>query len=111
MALLMLVSLIPGHSRSGYSGFFWLIANTPTLIQKALHVCFYGALTLLLAWTLEDIQPETSRLLIALLIAVAFGTVMEWCQTKVPGRFGTVYDVALNAVGAALGLLAAVILL
>ena len=49
--------------------------------------------------------------MIALIIAVAFGVVMEWCQTKVPGRYGTVYDVALNAAGAALGLLAAIFLL
>lgn len=111
MALLMLVSLIPGHPKPGDSAFIWLIANTPTLIQKVLHVCLYGVLALLLAWTLEGIQPRTYRFLIALIIAVAFGAVMEWCQTKVPGRFGTVYDVALNAVGAALGLLAAVIIL
>ena len=111
MALLMLVSLIPGHPKPGDSAFIWLIANTPTLIQKVLHVCLYGVLALLLAWTLEGIQPRTYRFLIALIIAVAFGAVMEWCQTKVPGRFGTVYDVALNAVGAALGLLAAVFIL
>ena len=111
MALLMVVSLIPGHPKPGDSAFIWLITNTPTLMQKVLHVCFYGVLALLLAWTLEGIQPRTSRFLIALIIAVAFGAVMEWCQTKVPGRFGTVYDVALNAVGAALGLLAAVIIL
>ena len=36
---------------------------------------------------------------------------MEWRQTKVPGRFGTVNDVVLNAAGAALGLLAAIVLL
>ena len=111
MALLMVVSLIPGHPKPGDSAFIWLVANTPTLMQKVLHVCFYGVLALLLAWTLEGIQPRTYRFLIALIIAVAFGAVMEWCQTKVPGRFGTVYDVALNAVGAALGLLAAVIML
>jgi VanZ family protein len=42
---------------------------------------------------------------------VAFGAVMEWCQTKVPGRYGTAFDVALDAAGAALGLLAAVFIL
>jgi len=111
MALLMLVSLIPGHHKPGDSVFIWLVANTPTLMQKLLHVCFYGVLVLLLAWTIEGIQPGTYRFLIALIIAVAFGAVMEWCQTKVPGRFGTMYDVALNAAGAALGLLAAVFIL
>ena len=111
MALLMLASLIPGHHKPGDSVFIWLVANTPTLMQKVLHVCLYGVLALLLVWTLDGFQPRTYRFLIALIIAVAFGAVMEWCQTKVPGRFGTVYDVALNAAGAALGLLAAVFIL
>jgi hypothetical protein len=99
MALLMLASLIPGHHKPGDSVFIWLVAATPTLIQKVLHFCLYGVLALLLVWTLDSIQPRTYRFLIALIIAVAFGAVMEWCQTKVPGRFGTVYDVALNAAG------------
>ena len=111
MALLTLVSLIPGHPKPGDSVFIWMVAETPTLLQKVLHVCFYGVLALLLVWTLDGIQPRTYRFLIALIIAVAFGAVMEWCQTKVPGRYGTVYDVALNAAGAALGLLAAIFLL
>ena len=111
MALLMLVSLIPGHPKPGNSAFIWLVANTPTLLQKILHVCLYGVLALLLVWALDGIQSKTYRFLIALIIAVVFGAVMEWCQTKVPGRFGNVYDVALNSVGAAFGLLAAVFLL
>jgi len=68
-------------------------------------------LALLLVWTLDSIRPRTYRFLISFILAVVFGAVMEWCQTKVPGRFGTVYDVALNAAGAALGLLAAAFLL
>jgi hypothetical protein len=111
MAMLMLASLIPGHPKPGDSAFFWLVANTPTLVQKVLHVCLYGVFALLLAWTLDGIQSRNYRFLIALVIAVAFGAVMEWFQTKVPGRFGTMYDVALNAAGAALGLLAAAFML
>lgn len=107
MALLMFASLIPGQHKPGDSVFTWLVVNTPTLMQKMLHVCFYGVLALMLVWTLEGIQTMTYRFLIALIIAVAFGGIMEWCQTKVPGRFGTVYDVALNTAGVALGLLAA----
>ena len=111
VAMLMLVSLIPGQPKPGDSAFFWLVANTPTLVQKVLHVCLYGVFALLLVWTLDGIQSRTYRFLIALVIAVAFGAVMEWCQTRVPGRFGTMYDVVLNAAGAALGLLAAAYIL
>ena len=111
MALLTLASLIPGRPKPGDFALIWLAAKMPTLIQKVLHVCLYGVLVLLLVWTLESIQSSTYRLLISFIIAVAFGAVMEWCQTKVPGRFGTVYDVALNAAGAAIGLLAAIFML
>ena len=111
MALLMLVSLIPGRPKPYDSAFIWLVAKTPTLIQKILHFSLYGVLVLLLVWSLESIESNTYRLLISFIIAVAFGAVMEWRQTKVPGRFGTVYDVVLNAAGAALGLLAAIVLL
>ena len=111
MALLALVSLIPGHPKPDECRVIWLVAEMPTLLQKVLHVCLYGVLALLLVWTLDSIQPKTYRFLIALIIAVAFGAVMEWCQTKVPGRFGTAFDVALNAAGATLGLLVAIFLL
>jgi hypothetical protein len=111
MALLMLVSLSPGRPKPDDSAFIWLVAKTPTLIQKILHFSLYGVLVLLLVWSLESIESNTYRLLISFIIAVAFGAVMEWRQTKVPGRFGTVYDVVLNAAGAALGLLAAIVLL
>lgn len=108
MAFLALVSLIPGHPEPDDFAFIWLVAETPTLMQKILHVCLYGVLALLLVWTLDSIQSRTYRFLIALIIAVVFGAVMELCQTMVPGRFGTLYDVALNAAGATLGLLAAI---
>ncbi|MGD2064244.1 MAG: VanZ family protein [Nitrospirota bacterium] len=111
IALLTVVSLMPGDPKPGDFAFMWLVVKTPTLIQKVLHVCLYGVLTLLLVWSLENIESRPYRLLIAFLIAVAIGAVMEWCQTKVPGRFGTAYDVALNAVGAVVGLFTAVVLL
>ena len=112
MALLMLVSLIPGHPKNGnFSAFTWLVAKTPPLMQKVLHVCLYGVLALLLLWTFEGIQSSAHRFLISFFIATAFGGVMEWCQIRVPGRFGTLHDMALNAAGAALALLAAAFLL
>ena len=110
-ALLAVASLTPPSPRLGDTAFVRLITRMPTLVQKALHVCLYGVLALLLAWTLEGIPSETFRLLISFTVAVGFGAVMEWCQTKVPGRFGASFDVALNAAGAGFGLLAAVYLL
>jgi len=111
MTLLTLASLVPGHSRSGGSVIIRLVAKTPAQLQKLLHVCFYAVLMLLLVWTLENIQIRTYRYLVSYVIAVSFGAVMEWFQTRVPGRFGTIHDVALNASGAAIGFLVAIFLL
>jgi len=111
MALLLAASIIPGRAQPGDSMFVWLVAKTPTLVQKVLHLCLYCVLTLLWAWTLDTIQSRPRRLVIALCIAVCFGAAMEWFQTRVPGRFGTLYDVGLNAVGALLGLCVAFFLL
>lgn len=111
MALLMVASIIPGRAEPGDSVFVWLVAKTPTLLQKALHLCLYGVLSLLWVWTLDAIQSRSQRLIIAVTIAVCFGAAMEWYQTKVPGRFGTLFDVALNAGGALLGICAAIFLL
>ncbi len=111
MALLALASLIPGHPQPGDTAFIWLVAKTPTLLQKLLHFFLYAVLVLLWSWILDSIKARTYRFLIAWIIAVAFGAVMEWYQTMVPGRFGTMIDVALNAAGAALGVVAAIFIL
>jgi hypothetical protein len=111
MALLLIASIIPGRVQPGDSVFIWLVAKTPTLLQKALHVFLYAMLTLLWVWTLDAIQSRSQRLMIAVTVAVCFGATMEWYQTKVPGRFGTIFDVALNAAGALLGIFAAIVFL
>ena len=98
MTLLALGSLAPGRPE-------------PAALQKLLHVGFYAVLVLLLAWTLDSIESGYYRLLVSWTIAVAFGAAMEWYQTRVPGRFGSLLDVALNAAGAAVGVLAAAFLL
>jgi len=111
MAMLMLVSVVPGNPKPGDSVFVWLISGVPTLLQKILHVCLYGVFALLLVWTLDGVEPRSFRFLSTFVIAVGFGAAMEWLQTKVPGRYGTAFDVALDAAGAALGLLAAAFIL
>lgn len=111
MALLLVASVIPGQAQPGDSVFVWIVAKTPTLLQKSLHLLFYGALAFLLSWSFEPMQSNFQRLLAALVVTVCFGALMEWLQTSVPGRYGTILDVALNAAGALIGLVVATFLL
>ncbi len=107
--LVVILSVTPGRGQTDDSIFVWLVVNTPTLMQKLMHVAVYASLAFLLAWSLEDIGARPLRLAIALVLAIGLGAGLEWYQTSVPGRFGTVLDVLLNAGGALLGLLVAVI--
>ena len=109
--LIAIVSVVPGQARPGDSVFVWLASATPTLLQKLLHVIAYAVLAFLCMWTLDDIESRPIRITTALAITIATGALLEWYQLFVPGRFGTVTDVILNAVGAILGVLGAAILL
>lgn len=109
MALIAFLSVIPGRAEEGDSVFTWAIAATPELLQKIGHLVLYGLLAMLWMRVLENTAPM-ARILLSLLITVGFGAVLEWAQTSIPGRFGTAIDVVLNAGGAILGILAAVLL-
>ncbi len=111
MVALLIASVIPGRLQPGDSVFVWMVAATPGLVQNVLHVCLYAVLTTLWAWTLEPLESVPARLFVALTLAVGFGALMEWFQTSIPGRFGTFYDVMLNAAGATIGLVVATRLL
>lgn len=111
IVLITILSVTPGRGQTDDSVFVWLVINTPTLIQKLMHITVYALLVFLLAWTLEDIGSRTLRLLLSVMLAVGFGATLEWYQTQVPGRFGTLLDVLLNAAGALLGMLAALLIL
>lgn len=111
MALVVAVSVVPGRPVPGDSAFVWLVAETPTMLQKSMHVVVYAVMTLLWGWTLQSIRSRPLRLVVAAGVAVGFGALMEWLQTMVPGRFGTLIDVVLNALGVIAGLLLALFLL
>jgi len=64
MALLMAVSIIPGHTQSDDSVLIRLVAKTPKLLQKVLHFLLYGVLTMLWVWTLDAILSESYLLVI-----------------------------------------------
>ena len=111
VALVIILSVTPGRDQTNDSVFVWLVVNTPTLLQKLLHVGVYALLAFLLAWALEDVGSRPVRFALAATVAIGLGATLEWYQTQVPGRFGTLLDVLLNAGGAVVGLLAAMLVL
>ncbi len=111
IVLLIVLSVTPGDSQKDDSIFAWLVVSTPTLVQKIMHIAAYATLAFLLAWTLEHIEPKAARLVITFVLAVSLGIALEWYQTIVPGRFGTLFDIVLNSLGAVAGLIAATLLL
>ena len=111
VVLVVVLSVIPGKSQTDDSIFVWLIASTPTLVQKLMHVVIYAALVFLWAWTLEHIESQLIRLVTAFALATSLGVALEWYQTTIPGRYGTLLDVLLNGLGAVAGVIAAILLL
>ena len=111
VAAIVTLSIVPGRHQPGDSAFVWLVSVTPTLLQKFLHIVAYATLALLWMWTLERISSVPLRFALVLSITVTMGIALEWYQTSVPGRFGTLTDVLLNALGSIAGVIAAVFLL
>lgn len=111
LILIVVVSVVPGPARPGNSVLVWLVSATPMPLQKLLHILAYAVLAFLCMWTLDEIKLPPIRITTALAITIATGALLEWYQLSVPGRFGTVTDVILNAVGAIFGVLGAAILL
>jgi hypothetical protein len=110
-ALVVALSVTPGVARPGDNAFVWIVVNTPAPLQKLMHVVVYATLALLWMWTLESIESRLVRITLVIVATVGLGAVLEWHQTSVPGRFGTIFDVALNTLGALVGLAIALFLL
>jgi VanZ like family len=98
------LSLTPDSPYPGDSAFGWLVHATPTMLQKSMHICTYALFAASLLWTFRPIDSRVIRFATAFIVAVGFGALMEWLQIYVPGRFGSIYDVMLNAVGVFIGL-------
>ena len=62
-------------------------------------------------WTLAGIGSTSVRIVLSLTLAMGLGIALEWYQTTVPGRYGSIADVLLNSLGVALGIVAALFLL
>ena len=76
-----------------------------------MHVAVYAALAMLFMWSLESIGSPITRIVLTLVLSLSLGITLEWFQTMVPGRFGSLVDVLLNVTGTIVGLVAAALLL
>jgi VanZ family protein len=106
MAALLLLSSIPGVQTedAGPAGqvFQWI---TPEW-QNLLHVPLYAGLAASWLWVLtRHARYHRSRLAITLLLTCAWAVVDEAYQLHVPGRYGSLTDLALNLLGASLAVI------
>lgn len=111
VALIVGLSVTPGVAQPDDNLFSWLYANTAPLAQKILHVVIYAALAVLWMWTLAGVGSTPARIALSIGLAMGLGIALEWVQTTVPGRYGSIIDILLNSLGVALGIVAALFLL
>ena len=111
VAFIVGLSVTPGVERPDDNLFSWLFANTAPFAQKILHVVTYAVLGALWMWTLAGVASRPASIALSLSLAFIIGIALEWYQTTVPGRYGSVTDILLNSLGAALGIVIALFLL
>ena len=101
MAGLLLLSSVPGDDPNVAGGAIieWL---TPQW-QNMLHIPLYAGLAASWLWALSG-RPHHLRLILAFALTVAWAVFDEAYQTTVPGRYGSVTDMALNVIGASLAI-------
>lgn len=103
MALLFVLSGIPGNPSADSGSPGWSNLLPPPSIQNLLHVPVYGVLAWLWCRTLVRLGPTPRRAAgWALVLTVAYAGLDEWHQSLVPGRFPSATDVLLDTIGAIL---------
>lgn len=103
MGTIYLLSSIPGNVTNPESlleqSLIWITPN----LQNLLHIpLFFG---LAAAWRYglkKHIRNESLLLAAAFILSVLYGFVDELHQMQVPGRYGSISDIGLDALGAAL---------
>jgi hypothetical protein len=102
MAALLLLSSVPGNQAESPDGpvgqlFQWI---TPQW-QNLLHVPLYAGLAASWLWALaRHPMQRGARLSIALLVTLIWAALDETYQMSVPGRYSSLTDMAMNALGA-----------
>ena len=75
------------------------------LIAIGGHLAAYAILAILLWWAIAPLERSASRrIALALMGAVFYGLSDEWHQSFVPGRDASGFDLAIDALGASVGL-------
>jgi hypothetical protein len=104
MAFIYLLSSIPGTVPVEHGTVTALFAWLPPQIQNVLHIPLFGGLGYLWSWSLRSWRPRARVIaLVAFVLTVAYGAFDEWHQLSVPGRYASLTDLSLDAVGAAIG--------
>ena len=95
------LSSLPGDIDPEDAGLYGIIAWTPPAVQNLLHLPLFGLLAWLWWHSLRGwIQRSRVLLLSAFLLTAGYGMADEWHQLYVPGRYASLTDMLLNAVGA-----------
>jgi VanZ family protein len=100
VALMGLIFFLSAQSDLTTGHGFW-----DEVLRKLAHATEYGALTLLWAWALAPILAGGTSPAAAA-IALLYAASDEYHQSSVAGRTGSPGDVAIDAVGVAVALLA-----
>ena len=103
MAGIYYLSSIPGEADPQNALLSGIILWTPPALQNLVHIPLFGVLAWLWYRTLGA-WIKNSRLLfmLAFMLTTGFGILDEWHQLYVPGRYASITDTALNALGAAI---------
>ncbi len=99
----------------GWMGLIFVLSSRDTIPQPfglasevtaiGGHLTAYAILAILLWWALAPLDLSVRRrTALALLGAVIYGLSDEWHQSFVPGRDASVFDLAIDGIGACVGL-------
>jgi hypothetical protein len=105
MAGLFGLSSIPGEPTPQDPGVYTVVGWIPPQIQNLLHIPLFGGLAWLWSWSLQTwMKRGWLRYAAAFVLTAASGVFDELYQTTVPGRYGSLTDMGLNALGAVLAI-------
>lgn len=77
------------------------------VLRKLAHLFVFGVLAVLVSRAMRGgALRDTTTLMLAWIVTLAYAVSDEWHQTFVPGRAGQASDVAIDMVGATIALLA-----